>query len=244
MADSILKNELLEEQHSAADYLEWVRSLVAQVKEEPDGLARIRLRIGPAKELMNEAFPIGLLASTFFGASDQVHLALKVGNQPYDATVSDLRPDGTSIQFIEVTLAGEGEDDYLRMRTLHECGHVSGLGRVAKSGTKKTGLNIRVESTMVSQTDVLDRERNSIASAIERKLTKSYPPHTLLLVAFDDTMAFDRPDNISNIQAAVSAFLPRLASFHSVALVGLQNRMLLSWRTGSATSLKKHILTY
>lgn len=222
------------EQHSAADYLGWIRSLVAQVKKEPDGLARIRLRIGLAKELMNEAFPIGLLAATFFGASDQVHLALKVGNQPYDATVSDLRPDGTAIQYIEVTVAGEGEGDYLRMLTLQERGHVSGLGRVTKSGTKKTGLNISIESAMVSQAEVLDRERNRIADAIERKLTKSYPPNTLLLVAFDDTMAFDRPDNISNIDATVFAFLPRLKSFHSVALVGLQKRMLKSWRTGSA----------
>lgn len=235
MAHSILTHGLLEEQHTAADYLPWVKLLISLVKEEPDGLARIRQRVGLANELLNEAFPIGLLAATFFGASDQVRLALKVGSQPYDATVSDLRPNGTSIQYIEVTVAGEGEDDYLRMLTLQECGHVSGLGRVTKSGTKKTGLNITVESAMVSQTEVLDRERNSIAGAIERKLTKSYPPHTLLLVAFDDTMAFDRPDNISNIQTTVSTFLPRLKGFHSVAIVGLQNRMLLLWMTESAT---------
>lgn len=236
MTDSILTHGILEEQHTAADYLPWVHSLISQVKEEPEGLARIRQRVGLAKELMNEAFPIGLLASTFFCASDQVRLALKVGNQPYDATVSDLRPNGSSIQYIEVTVAGEGEDDYLRMLALQECGQVSGLGRVTKSGTKKNGLKISVQSAMVSQLEVLDRERNSIASAIERKLTKSYPPHTLLLVAFDDSVAFDRPDNISNIQAAVSAFLPRLKGFHSVAIVGIQKRMLLSWRTGSAAT--------
>lgn len=235
MVDSILTHSKLEEQHTAADYLLWVRSLISRVKEEPDGLARIRQRIGLAKELMNEAFPIGLLASTFFGESDQVCLTLKVGNQPYDATVSDLRPNGSSLQYIEVTVAGKGEDDYLRMLTLQEHGQVSGLGRVTKSGTKKTRLKISVENAMVSQAEVLNRERESIAGAIKRKLAKSYPPHTLLLVAFDDTMAFDRPDNISNIKATVSGFLPKLKGFHSVAIVGLQQRMLLSWRTGNTT---------
>lgn len=230
-----LTRRVLEEQHTAAEYFPWVRSLILELKNEPEGLEKIRLRVGLAKELMNEAYPIGLLASRFFGSSDQVHIALKIGNQPFDATVSDLRPDCTSIQYVEVTVAGEGENDYLRMRTLQESGQVSGLGRVTKTGTKQSGLHISVENSMVSQAEVLERERNSITAAIERKIPKSYPADTLLLIAFDDTMAFDRPDNISNIEAIVTAFLPQLKRFHSVALVGTQKGMFLSWRSENAT---------
>jgi hypothetical protein len=55
---SMLTRDLLEEIHSAAQYLSWVRALIARVKQEPDGLERIRLKRGLAKELMNEALPI------------------------------------------------------------------------------------------------------------------------------------------------------------------------------------------
>jgi len=230
-----LTPDILEEEHTAADYLPWVRSLISRLKDEPDGLAQIRLRTGPAKELMNEAFPIGLLASTYFGGSKQVRIRLKVGSQTYDAMVSDDRPQSSSVKHIEVTLAGEGEDDYLRMLVLHESGAVSGLGPITKSGTRRTGLKVDIEGTMVSQTEILSRESDCIARAIERKLGKPYPPNTLLLVAFDDTMAFGRPDNISNIEASVSKFLPQLKAFHSVAIVGMHNGLFLSWGTGSAT---------
>jgi hypothetical protein len=74
--------------HTAAEYLRCVREVISRVKGEPDGIERIRLRKGLANELMNEAFPIGLLASTYYGASEEVRIRLKVGNQSYDAIVS------------------------------------------------------------------------------------------------------------------------------------------------------------
>lgn len=229
MTSSFLAPPILEEIHSAADYLHWVRKLIAQVKEEPDGLRRIRLREGLLKELMNEALPVGLLASNYFGGSDKVSIQLKVGNQNYDALIADRRICGSGVEYLEVTLAGDGEDDYLRMRALHENGEVSGLGTVTKIGTKTTGLKIHVESEMISQAEQLRREQVRISRAIERKLSKKYPPNTLLLVAFDDAMAFDRSDNMANAIAAVESFLPKLQHFHSVALVGLKADMFLSW---------------
>lgn len=234
MATSVLTREVLEEVHTAAEYLQWARALIALVREEQDGIERIRLRIGLAKELMNEAFPLGLLASKYFAESDEVRIQLKIGNQTHDAIVSDTRARVSPVKFVEATLASEGEDDYLRMRVLHEQGHVSGLGRVTKSGTQRTGLKIQVEPQAVSQAEVLQRERTCVVQALERKLGKSYPANTLLLVGFNDEMAHDRPDNIANLESAVSAYLPRLKAFHSVAIVGLSQGLFMSWRTGSA----------
>lgn len=221
---------VLEEEHSAAEYLAWVQSIIDRVKAGPDGLQQIRFRVGLAKELMNEALPIGRLAAAHFGSSRHVALRLKIGNQGYDAEVSDRRSPTSEVQFIEVTLASEGEGDYLRMKVLHETGEVSGLGSVSKSGTKRTGLTVNVEREAVSQAEVLRRERQCIADAIERKAGKTYPPNTLLLIAFDDTMAFDRPDNIDNIESTISSSLPRLVSFHSVAIVGMQCDLFLHRR--------------
>jgi hypothetical protein len=217
----------LEEPHTAAEYLQWVQSLVAQVKAEPDGLRQIRLRDGYANQLMNEAFPIGLLASKYFGGSEQVTINLKIGSQNYDAVVTDGRSQGSSVQYVEVTMAYEGEDDFLRMCVLHDTGEVSGLGLVTKSGTNRTGKTIKVAREAVSQAEVLRREKDRIRQAIERKLGKSYPPNTLLLIGFDDVMAFDRRDNIENLETTVSDYLPQLKAFHTVAIVGLQQGLFI-----------------
>jgi hypothetical protein len=234
MSTSILTRDVLEESHTAKSYLSWARGLVAQVKSEPDGLRRIRLREGLTKELMTEALPIGHLASTYFAESEDVRIKLKIGNQNFDAEVSDDRKNASPLSFIEVTLAHEGEDEYLRSLVLHEIGEVSGLGKVTKRGTKKSGLTVEVAREMVSQGDVLSRERDCVSRAIERKLDKDYPADTLLLIGFDDTIAFERRDNTENLQAVLDEFLSRLKSFHTVAIVGLQRGLLIDRRTGNA----------
>ncbi|MDY1221218.1 hypothetical protein ACM8BJ_34565, partial [Pseudomonas aeruginosa] len=141
---TMLTAQILEQPHTAHDYLHWVKGLIADVRQEPDGLRQIRLRIGFAKNLMEEALPIGLFASHFFAGSEEVEISLKVGSQNYDATVRDARSRPSGVEFLEVTMASEGETDYLRMHMLHETGCVSGLGFVRKvvgrrSGEAKTG---------------------------------------------------------------------------------------------------------
>ena len=235
MTKSFLTTDLLEEWHTASDYLGWARSLVERVKSEPGGLERILLRTGLGKPLMEEAIPIGLLASKYFDGSSDVRIALKLGSQNFDATVSDGRGEGGSVSHIEVTLAHEGEDQYLRNLHLLEKGYVSDFGPVTKHGTKKTELSVQVEGKMKSQAEVIQCERCLVSDAIERKLGKHYPPGTLLLVGFDDRMAFDRKDNIANLESVVAEYLPRLKAFHTLAIVGLHQGILLSWRTSDAT---------
>lgn len=234
MIASFLTPEVLEESHTAKDYLLWARSLVERVKLEHDGLKRIRFRDGLAKELMDEAIPIGLLGSKYFEESNEVQINLKIGSQSFDAIVSDNRAEGSSVSHIEVTLAHEGENQHLRMLCLHERGEVSGLGAVTKQGTKKTNLTVDVVEEMVSQVEVLQRERTLVSMAIDRKLKKTYPPNTLLLIGFDDTMAFDREDNVANLENVLVKYLPQLKAFHTVAIVGLQQSLFLSKRTGDA----------
>ena len=230
----ILTPEILEESHTAKDYLSWAESLVQRLKAEPDGLEQVNMRIGLAKELVNEAIPIGLLATHYFDKSDEVQIALKTGSQSFDATVSDTRVNGSSVSYLEVTLAHEGETEYLRMRHLHETGAVSGLGTVTKHGTRRTGLTVEVDNEMVSQLEVLQRERDRLSKAIDRKLGKPYPCNTLLLVGFDDTMAWDRSDNIANLNEVLVEYAPKLRLFHSVAVVGICKGLFLHRKTSDA----------
>lgn len=86
---STLTSAVLEQPHTAANYLDWVKALIEHVKsEDADGLRKIRLRVGLAKELMEEALPVGLFASRFFEGSTEVSIALKIGNQNYDAILA------------------------------------------------------------------------------------------------------------------------------------------------------------
>src|SRR5688572_20808185 len=109
--DSLLTRAALEESHTAKEYLRWAKGLAARMREDPNGVERLRFRIGLAKQLMEEAIPIGHLACKYFAASEDVHISLKLGNQNFDATVLDHRSDPSAVTHIEVTMAHEGEDE-------------------------------------------------------------------------------------------------------------------------------------
>ncbi len=182
---------------------------------------------------MNEAIPIGLLASKFFDGSEDVRISLKIGSQTFDATVVDGRNEGSGVEYIEVTVAHEGYDEHLRMKVLHDTGE-SGFGTVIKHGTNKTGLDVKIDRGMVSQAEILKREADLVAKAIDRKLDKPYPPNTLLVIDFDDRMAFDRRDNTENLEAVVSEYSDKLEAFHTVAIVGRYQGFFHCRRTSSA----------
>ena len=229
MPSCLLTPAILEQPHTAREYLDWAKSLVTCVKSGPDGLRQIRLRTGISKQLIEEVLPIGLFASRYFERSPEVEIALKVGNQSYDAIVRDVRVKSSGIEYLEVTMASEGELDYLRMLKLNESGQVSGLGRVTKRGTKKTGLAVGVELEVVSQQTILEKESRIISEAIERKLGKSYADSTALIIAFDDSMSYDRSDNQMNIKSVLQQYEKKLRLFHTVAVVGLVQTLFLLW---------------
>ena len=225
--NSVLTAKVLEEVHSAREYLPWVKNLIERVKGEPDGIGQLRLQLGLAKELMNEAYPLGVFASRYFGDSDDVHIGLKVGNQPYDATINDRRVARTSIAYAEVTMAHEGENDYLRTKHLHERGYVHSFGKVIKRGTKRTALEVTLEPEAISQVALLTHERNLLEKALDRKIGKPYSDKTVLVIGFDDIMAHDRAENIANLENVLTAYRDKLTAFHSVAVVGLLNNLFI-----------------
>jgi len=82
----------------------------------------------------------------------------------------------------------------------------------------------------VSQDDVLEHERKTIQDALDRKLNKGpdhYKQKTALLISFDDIFAFDRNDNIDNIQQVIDANISKLKenNFCLVAIVGMRKNL-------------------
>lgn len=235
-----LTKEILEEPRTAKTYLPWTTSLMTHVKTtDPNGLRDIRLGHGlVGRHLYREAFPIGVFASRYFNDSDKVFVQLVVGNQNYDALVQDNRPVPSGITHVEVTIADEGEQDYLRMKHLHENGISSGLRPIKKSGTRNTGLSIEMEDNKLSREDVLGREGDNLRNAIARKLspTKHYPTGTVLLVGFKDERDPDDPESLSNLEQIVDSFISQLARFHSIAVIGTTSKRLFIYRRTGAES--------
>ena len=219
-----LTEEILQQAHSAKDYLNWTKTLISDFRSEENGIEQIRLRKGLAKQLMEEMLPIGRFAMNHFEASSDVIIELRLGNQHYDAIVKDKRTPKGSIEYIEVTGtnivgASNGYEDYLFKHHLHHQG-LSGTGKISAAGSKFKGLKTELQREMVSQAAVLEHEKQTIQEAIDRKSGIDYPAHTALVISFDDSFAFDRTDNIDNIMSVLEASRSKLAHFQMVSIVG------------------------
>lgn len=229
----ILSKEILEQQHAAIEYLQWVKDLIKKVKLQENGIESVRLREGLSKELMEEALPIALFVSRHYGYSPDVKICLKIGSQHFDAIVEDNRNQKSPIQYLEVTSttvvgARNGYEDYLYKYHLHHSGS-GGTGNIFHSGTKRKGLATTLERNVVSQADVLSHEKRTVNEAIDRKLKMHYPENTALIISFDDRFAFDRKDNINNLKQVLDENIIKLNkyNFSWVSLVGLYQGLYL-----------------
>jgi hypothetical protein len=221
-----LTSEELQAPRTVAQFLPWVerRMEMEDVVYKETGNRDERL----AKKLKEEALPLGIFASHHFGSSDDVIIALVLGNQSYDATIKDYREQKAPFSFIEVTQAHEGENEHLRMLALEREGHVSLLGTVHKSGTKNTGIHVEVEAEALSRSEMLKQELDRVEEAILRKTEKSYPPDTALLVVFEDMSIEDECD-LETLHSRIQPLLPRLRNFRWLAVVGWSKRTFLEF---------------
>ena len=229
----VLSKEILEQKHTAMEYLQWVEELIEKVKSGENGIELIRLRESLSKELMEEAFPIALFASHHYSYSPEVILGLIIGSQHFDAVVEDHRNIKSPIKYLEVTSttvvgASNGHEDYLFKHHLHHSG-AGGTGKISHSGTKRKGLVTNIERKAISQSDVLLHEKRTVHEAINRKLKSHYPENTALVISFDDRFAFDREENINNLQQVINENIRNLNRFNFswVSIVGLYQGLLL-----------------
>ena len=226
----ILTKEELEVPRSADQFLAWVEHKIDYLHTIKEGKQVIRYRQGFAKELIEEAFPIGIFCLHHFKSSPDVKVQHIVGNQTYDAIVTDLRENKSPISFLEVTQAHEGENEHLRMLVLERNGHVSSLGTVAKAGTKQTGINVHVANEAKSHSEILNNELDKIKEAAKRKLGRTYPNGTALLIVFEDRLVdWSIEDSKAMDMFVKDNILQYLINFRWVALVGWSKRTYLEF---------------
>ncbi|MFC1985628.1 hypothetical protein ACFLWC_01375 [Chloroflexota bacterium] len=150
-----------------------------------------RLQKGLLKQLVEEVVPLAIFGRHKFDDTDQVLLQPIIGNQNYDAVVTDLRTKPASKGYIEITQSHEGENDYWRRLKLLKNGSVFRYATVIKVGKgKNRTVSITPEATPVEER--VKNELNRILNAAKRKTGKDYPVNAALIISFDDTPPFER----------------------------------------------------
>lgn len=224
-----ITEEELQKERSASDFLPWVEGLLQALGSTPEGKGAVRFRQGLAKQLVEEALPLGIFALHHYGSSEDVYLRLVLGNQNYDAVVHDRREAPSPFSFVEVTQAHAGEEEHLRMLEMEEHGHVNVLGTVSKSGTRATGIHVEIESAALSHHVVLEKELERVEAAVRRKAEKEYPEKTALLVVFDDYIAVNDEGDVGAVYERLERMLPDLAQFSWLSIVGWSKRTFLEF---------------
>ncbi|NQT31692.1 MAG: hypothetical protein HQ588_05095 [Deltaproteobacteria bacterium] len=224
MSNKDISKEELTKKRTPSELHSWLNRRIEQIGSTDEGLEDLRLHRGLAKQLMEEVYPLALFGCRKFGNNDQILMQPIIGNQNYDAVVTDLRTKPASQSYVEITQSHEGENDYLRMVALHKHGYVFKYGTVSKTGTQKTGLEVSVQAEAVEVAKVAKNELGRILDALKRKAGKDYPANTSLIIIFDDTLHFQEVVDSAKLDNFVNTHILTLdLKFSTLYLVGQKN---------------------
>jgi len=157
--------EELTKKRTPSELLSWAKWKMEQIGSTDEGEKALRLREGLAKPLMEEVYPLAIFGWRKFGNTDQILMQPIIGNQSYDAIVTDLRSKPASESYIEITQSHEGENDYLRRLVLQWQGFTFGYSPVIKKGTRKTRLQVSIRPKAVRLDEVARDELKRIFDA-------------------------------------------------------------------------------
>lgn len=172
-------------------FLEWFEDKLREIKETEGINNQVILREGIGKFFYEEVFPLFRLLQNKKDAWRELKFKNVYGNQPFDVEIFGSR-ESEFPSFLEITMADQNYEDYLRMRYFAEHGDVCMTGLVTHTGTKKTGLNVSVTNETGDLTQMNQEKKYLIRNAITRKISKAYLENTGLLVYFDDYMTLSR----------------------------------------------------
>ncbi|MGB5925422.1 MAG: hypothetical protein WBH01_04935 [Dehalococcoidia bacterium] len=169
----------------------------------------------------DEIYPLAMFGQRKFGNTDQILMQPIIGNQSYDAVVTDLTSKPASRSYIEITQSHEGESEYLRRCVLEQRGIVTMHGPVIKTGTKKTGRQVNIPRRAVNADEIATKELKKIADAAKRKAGKDYPVNTSLIIVFEDDWFFRQAVDDSRLDTFVKENILKLdLRFSTLYLIG------------------------
>lgn len=206
-----------------SELLRWVNWKREQIASTDEGERALILHEGPAKQFKEEVYPLALFGQRKFGNTDQILMQPVIG-KGYDAVVIDLSSKPASKTYVEITQSHEGESEYLRHCVLAKRGIVPMHGRVTKTGTKNTGIQISTPFSAVNLDELAKHELKRILDAARRKEAKDYPINTWLIIVFDDDLPFRRAVDDRYLDTFVREDILKLdLRFSTLYLIGWQD---------------------
>jgi len=212
--------EELETKRTPKELAMWIEKKLADLKEIPEAKEAVRLRKGLCKELVEEVYALSIYSNHVFGDRGDVTILPVIGSQNYDAIIEE---NGKKKK-LEITLAHEGEQEYLRMLLLHREGRAPATGEIKKTGSKKTGIVLEAECIARDADEIFRDQCELIKWAIERKIGKVYEEGTDLLVMFSDAMGFREPVEFEKLKEFINNEMGPL-----VEPSGLGNLHIVGW---------------
>lgn len=167
------------------ELVEWVECKFQEISQREGGKEAIRKREGLLKQFTEEIYPLSRLASFLFDGRNDVTLQLVIGNQNYDAVITDYAFSPPHENKLEITVAEDKE--YLMREMLQAEKYAPITGNIEKKGTKHTGEKYRASIDAREPEDYLNKQKEVLSQTLEKKLKKRYEPNTSLLIMFYDT---------------------------------------------------------
>ena len=212
--------EELTRKRTPSELWDWLTQKVNEICSTDKGVQDFRLQKEHLKQLVEEIGPLAIFGNHKFGDTNQVLLQPVIGNQPYDAVVTDLRTKPASQSYIEITQSHEGENNYWRRRELLEKGFVPSYAPVIKKGAKKN-RTVLIPPIATPVEERVNIELGRISEAAKIKEGKNYPANAALIVSFDDTPPFQEVIDNEKLDSFVNRNILNLdLRFSTLYLVG------------------------
>jgi len=210
------------------ELINWFDYKLNEIQQQEGGKKALRMREGLCKKMLEELYPLRILAEFQFANRNDIRLQLVIGNQNYDALIIDRSFSPECRNKLEITQAHEGENHFFKRLMIQEKGWAPLSGQVIKRGTKNTGISLDAHLIMRDVEDSLHTQKNLIGKALERKTKKKYDPNTSLLIMFDDIIASHVPNAKEILYQFIQSELGfKPTQFSTLYLVGSSRKICL-----------------
>lgn len=191
----LVNEEQLRTPRTVAELMIWMDA-VENAIDDDETRHLFRLTKGPNDERIDpcikvyrdEVFLARVFSESVFNTQD-AKIWFPMDGGPADAIVKGWPAEGI-LTPLQITNAIDGQDDRLRMEMLTAEGSAPGLGPIRRN--KATGA-IEAVSSAEERSNIVTRQCDLVRSAIRKKVVKSYPLNTWLIVGFDDAIGFRSP---------------------------------------------------
>lgn len=228
-----ITKEELTVKRTPQELVKWVECKFQEITQQEGGSQAIRKREkrdGLLKQFIEEIYPLSILASFLFDGRNDITLQPVIGNQNYDAVITDYAFSPPHENKLEITLAEDKE--YLVREMLQAKRYAPITGEIKKKGTKHTGEEYCYSIGVRSLEDYLNKQIELLSQALERKLKNKYERNTsLLMMFFDAGTSFDETDIREPLSSFIKDELWSKAEqqFSVLYLVSSSKKIFLKW---------------